>query len=138
MIIVVCLQVVRLRFIRFAIEIPGDSCFDKLNIYDGNSTEAPLIGSHCGSGLPNDTTSSTNSVFVYFTSDGSVQEAGFRIQYMAMEKLGKTTIFLLNVLQIKVQNQQTSVHISPTLVNLFFKSPFDFHLLSPLSTFKKK
>ena len=82
----------QLHFIRFDIEGSSSSCYDKVKIYDGNSTAAPLVSSLCGSSLPEDIITSGNNVFVYFDSDGSVTKTGFIIQYSATE--GKADIIV--------------------------------------------
>ena len=94
----VCLQRVRLHFIRFELEEGG---FDTLSIHDGNSTAAvSLIDSVSGMNVPKDVTSSTNIVFVIFQSDYSVTKAGFRIIYRAVRGMALTTCigFFCNVL----------------------------------------
>ncbi|KAI0222014.1 Cubilin, partial [Lamellibrachia satsuma] len=82
---------VQLHFIRFDIEGYSSSCYDKVKIYDGNSTAAPLISSLCGGSLPEDIITSGNTVFVYFDSDGSITKTGFRIQYSATEATSSRT-----------------------------------------------
>ena len=44
----------------------------------------PLIDSIQGINVPKDVTSSTNTVFVIFQTDGTVTKAGFRIIYTAV------------------------------------------------------
>ena len=53
--------------------------FDFLTIYDGPSAASPLIGTYTGVTLPNGgtITTSTGSVTLVFTSDGSVGRPGF-------------------------------------------------------------
>ena len=55
--------------------------FDCLTLYDGDSSSAPMIGEYCGNSIPNNQISSTNSVFIYFESDGDVTESGFQLEY---------------------------------------------------------
>ncbi|OFY37560.1 MAG: hypothetical protein A2W91_14515 [Bacteroidetes bacterium GWF2_38_335] len=54
-----------------------ESGWDKLYIYDGNSTASPLLGTFSGSAIPGPFTSSGNALTFRFTSDGSNQYAGF-------------------------------------------------------------
>lgn len=46
-------------------------------IYDGADSSAPLIGEYCGSSNPGIIVSSGNSLYMKFTSDGSVTYPGF-------------------------------------------------------------
>ncbi|XP_059158902.1 mucin-like protein [Physella acuta] len=59
----------------------GVSCpYDSLKIYNGTSSSFPLLGAYCGSSLPR-SISSTNSLYLVFTSDASIGGRGFKIQY---------------------------------------------------------
>ena len=46
-------------------------------IYDGDSTNAPLLGTFCGSEIPENITSSGNKLLVKFMSDFTVIATGF-------------------------------------------------------------
>ena len=71
----------RLHFINFNLEV---NCYDTVKVYNGTDAYAPLIRTLCETGaLPGDITTSGNVAFVSFTSDVSIQGAGFRIQYSA-------------------------------------------------------
>ena len=85
---IVLFQRVRLHFFSFSLE---KGCYDKVKVYDGTNSYAPLIRSLCDTyGLPEDITASGNVAFVSFTSDSSGTGAGFRIQYSAfMPAAGK-------------------------------------------------
>ncbi|KAJ7383080.1 hypothetical protein OS493_030967 [Desmophyllum pertusum] len=48
-----------------------EGCCDHVNVYDGGSPSSPLIGRFNGSSLPAPITSSSNNLYVRFTSDGS-------------------------------------------------------------------
>ncbi len=56
-----------------------EACCDDLNIYDGNSATAPLLGNFQGTAIPPSFTSSaTNGCLTFvFTSDGSVTPGGW-------------------------------------------------------------
>ena len=84
------LQRVQLHFTRFDIHSYYDTCsYDRVYIYDGSDTTAPLIHSICDNRfLVNYITSSGNTVFVYFLSDYRYRRSGFEIQYSSVE--GKT------------------------------------------------
>ncbi|KAJ8019622.1 Bone morphogenetic protein 1-like [Holothuria leucospilota] len=72
-------RVIRLTFQTFHLESTSATCtYDSVNIYEGDSTSSPLLaGPFCGSTIPPPVTSTGNVMYVYFESDGSVQESGF-------------------------------------------------------------
>ncbi|KAI0218618.1 CUB and peptidase domain-containing protein 1 [Lamellibrachia satsuma] len=76
----------KLRFNRFELETETDSAchYDKVSIYDGSDATAELMDSLCGSNLPDNVTTTGNTVFVTFTSDDTRVYSGFRISYRTM------------------------------------------------------
>ena len=54
---------------------------DFVYVYDGNSSSARLIGGFSGSSRPGPIVSSSNQLYVRFTSDGSSQYEGFKAIY---------------------------------------------------------
>ena len=73
---------VALKFQSFEIENHDNCVYDFLEIRDGESSAAPLIGTFCGYKMPKDIKSTTNSLWIKFVSDGSVQKAGFSASFM--------------------------------------------------------
>lgn len=65
-------QRLRFTFQQFALE----SCCDYLEVFDGNSINAPLIGRYY-SGMPSEITSTGNSLTFQFSADGGTSSAGF-------------------------------------------------------------
>ncbi len=65
---------VTLEFLEFQTE----SGYDFVDIYDGTTTNAPLIGSYSGSTLPPVVSSSDSSMLVHFTSDGALTDSGWK------------------------------------------------------------
>ncbi|KAM9317096.1 CUB and sushi domain-containing protein 1 [Gastrophryne carolinensis] len=55
--------------------------YDFLHIYEGDSSNSPIIGSFQGSHAPERLESSGNSLFLAFRSDASVGLSGFAIEY---------------------------------------------------------
>ena len=57
--------------------------YDKLTIYDGNSTsDSILLGPSCGTNVSGTSlASSWNTVLVEFQSDEDVERAGFLLEY---------------------------------------------------------
>lgn len=50
-------------------------------VYDGSSSEAPLLGKFCGSKIPHPLVASTNNMMILFKSDASVHRRGFHGKY---------------------------------------------------------
>lgn len=71
---------ISLYFTRFDTE----SCCDKLRIYDGSSTSSPLLGEFSGNRLPPNVTSSSITLYLQFSSDGSKHRPGFLVNYKGM------------------------------------------------------
>jgi len=65
---------ISLHFVQF-----NTAASDKVKIYDGPTTDAPLLGEYSGSTLPDNITSTGNQVLVTFNSTGSAE--GFKIEY---------------------------------------------------------
>ena len=62
----------------------GSRCptaYDKIDIYDGNSSASPLLDTLCGTMQPVSFTSTLNSLFIEFISDSRVQSEGFHASY---------------------------------------------------------
>ena len=73
----VILQAVRLHFLNFDLE----SSYDKVRVYDGSDTTAPLLHTFSGTSRPNDVISTGNTVFVSFVTDSDTTKDGFKITY---------------------------------------------------------
>ena len=66
----------------FELEGPATVCqYDRLVIYDGVDTGAPVLGRYCGDMTPGDLTATGSTMFITFESDRSVSHKGFRAQY---------------------------------------------------------
>ncbi|KAM6953504.1 cubilin [Aplochiton taeniatus] len=76
-------EVVSLNFTHLSMEAHSGCLFDYVEVRDGNSEMAPLIGKYCGHTLPAPISSSSNTVWLRFKSDASVSHAGFRAMYTA-------------------------------------------------------
>lgn len=76
---------IQIEFLSFVTE----SKYDKLAVYDGASTSAPLIGTYSGSVVPANilATNAAGAITVKFTSDASVAKAGWaaRVSTFAYE-----------------------------------------------------
>ncbi|BFZ01255.1 hypothetical protein BsWGS_04294 [Bradybaena similaris] len=72
---------IHLEFVMFNLETSNECSYDYLAIYDGTNITAPQLGKFCGPTLPDPITSSSNSIYVSFFSDASVQREGFTIKH---------------------------------------------------------
>jgi hypothetical protein len=55
--------------------------YDHVNVYDGNSDAATILGSFCGSQIPDAITSTGSEMYVVFISDISFSFLGFSAFY---------------------------------------------------------
>lgn len=84
-----------LLMINFDISYSCD--YDYLNIYDGNSKSAKLIGKFCG-GNDVEVVSSSRSLYLEFHSDDSDEFTGFKFKYAVQQRSG-TVMLLHNIFQ---------------------------------------
>ncbi|KAG7248093.1 hypothetical protein CRUP_005372, partial [Coryphaenoides rupestris] len=68
---------VKIHFDRFQTEVN----YDTLEIRDGPSTSSPVIGEYHGTQAPHFLISTSNFLFLLFTTDNSRSAAGFSIRY---------------------------------------------------------
>jgi len=54
---------------------------DSVKVHDGADVSTTVLGKFCGSTLPHDIFSSSNSLFVSFKSDAGLTGNGFSIKY---------------------------------------------------------
>ncbi|MCS6904199.1 MAG: CUB domain-containing protein [Bacteroidia bacterium] len=83
---------IELRFERFSTE----RCCDFVTVYDGNSDEAPILKRLSGTGDSEPIRSSAGSMFVTFTTDGSISSSGWQASY---QTLSRTLRFQFNQTQ---------------------------------------
>uniref|UniRef100_A0A1I8N3F6 Uncharacterized protein n=2 Tax=Musca domestica TaxID=7370 RepID=A0A1I8N3F6_MUSDO len=76
-------RILRLNFLTFDVEPDPECSRDWLQIHDGNSLAAQLIGRFCGNELPLNGTilSSHNVLFFWFRSDNATQRSGFHMNW---------------------------------------------------------
>lgn len=72
---------IRLEFLNFHLEESDECKFDYLEIFQGKSTNSPLIGRFCGTSVPKIITSESNVVLLKFKSDWSTAHSGFSLKY---------------------------------------------------------
>uniref|UniRef100_A0AAX7VLU9 Cubilin n=1 Tax=Astatotilapia calliptera TaxID=8154 RepID=A0AAX7VLU9_ASTCA len=74
-------RVVDLKFNTFHLEASSSCQFDSVAVYDGPDTLSPLLGKFCGTVLPPNLRSSTNQLFIVFSTDNTVNGIGWRATY---------------------------------------------------------
>ena len=68
---------VKISFHHFELEIHPQCFYDHLSVYDGDSVSASLVGKFCGNKISNPMIASSNSMYLVFKSDATVQRKGF-------------------------------------------------------------
>ncbi|XP_021025680.1 tolloid-like protein 1 [Mus caroli] len=76
---------VGLTFQAFEIERHDSCAYDHLEVRDGASENSPLIGRFCGYDKPEDIRSTSNTLWMKFVSDGTVNKAGFAANFFKEE-----------------------------------------------------
>ena len=77
-------QIVLLTFLTFKLEEQPGCEFDFLQIHDGASASAQMIGRYCGTRLHGVTLNSTsNQMYLWFRSDASVSADGFGVTWLS-------------------------------------------------------
>uniref|UniRef100_A0A5F9C6E7 Metalloendopeptidase n=1 Tax=Oryctolagus cuniculus TaxID=9986 RepID=A0A5F9C6E7_RABIT len=76
---------VGLTFQAFEIERHDNCAYDYLEVQDGTSENSPLIGRFCGYDKPEDIRSTSNTLWMKFVSDGTVNKAGFAANFFKEE-----------------------------------------------------
>lgn len=75
---------VDLTFVTFDVEAGsnGTNCdYDYVQVFDGATTGAPLIGTYCNTNTPTPVSSTGSSITIVFHSDGGLEENGFQIDW---------------------------------------------------------
>ncbi|XP_017142281.1 dorsal-ventral patterning protein tolloid isoform X1 [Drosophila miranda] len=77
---------VQLIFLTFDIESSENCTYDYVQVFSNmEDTSGPMYGQYCGSVLPQDIISMTNSLLVRFKTDSSVPMKGFSASYVAVD-----------------------------------------------------
>ncbi len=73
-------QGIMIDFLKFDVESSNSGCYDKLEIYDGVNTDAPLLGSFCNNNFKNHLKSQNpeGALTFEFTSDSDVTKDGWQ------------------------------------------------------------
>ena len=74
-------QTVLLQFLSFNLESSSTCSYDYLQIRDGDTESANLIGSRlCGDQIPNQIVSSGNTLYMSFHTDRETVRSGFKLR----------------------------------------------------------
>ncbi|XP_071787824.1 cubilin-like isoform X2 [Asterias amurensis] len=80
-------QAVTLTFDDFELEGNADSCiFDYIEVFNGLADDSPSLGRFCGNVAPQGIASTSNTMRVVFTTDGSVAFGGFSARYDSQDQ----------------------------------------------------
>lgn len=74
-------QIGHLKIFLLQIERHDNCAYDYLEIRDGTNENSPLIGHFCGYDKPEDIRSTSNTLWMKFVSDGTVNKAGFAANF---------------------------------------------------------
>ncbi|XP_015810319.3 cubilin [Nothobranchius furzeri] len=78
-------KILRITFPFFDLENSASCNFDFLQIHDGDSASAYMIGKYCGRNNPPDLFSSHNSLYFWFRSDHSISAGGFTVAWQSQD-----------------------------------------------------
>nr|XP_023646366.1 cubilin [Paramormyrops kingsleyae] len=76
-------KIIRITFPHFHLEDSSGCAFDFLQIHDGESAGAHMLGRYCGSSAPAELFSSHNSLYFWFRSDHSISAGGFTVAWQS-------------------------------------------------------
>ena len=85
---------INLSFTEFDLE----EDYDAVIVYDGEDSNAPILASLSGSGLPNVITSTYGVLYMEFLSDTSIRKSGWKATYSSEQILGLDNGFLNNIM----------------------------------------
>lgn len=79
--IILSINEIDLIFLLLQIERHDNCAYDYLEVRDGTNESSPLIGRFCGYDKPEDIRSTSNTLWMKFVSDGTVNKAGFAANF---------------------------------------------------------
>ncbi|XP_054002675.1 cubilin [Hylaeus anthracinus] len=74
-------QRIQITWTKFDLEHSTTCRYDYVKIFDGETTQAPLLGRFCGSTMPPTIKSNSNVILVIFKSDWTIDGDGFSLTY---------------------------------------------------------
>ncbi|MCJ8728547.1 hypothetical protein PDJAM_G00005700 [Pangasius djambal] len=76
-------KILRITFPFFDLEHSSTCSFDFLQIHDGESASAYMLGKYCGTNAPAELFSSHNSLYFWFRSDHIINKGGFTVAWQS-------------------------------------------------------
>ncbi|XP_053662149.1 cubilin homolog [Anopheles marshallii] len=94
-------QVLDITFTQFSLENPvssGECKYDWLQIHDGRTSAAQIIGRFCGNELPRggNFQSTHNMLYLWFRSDNSTAHDGFELQWKSVDPVCGGTLTIVS------------------------------------------
>ncbi|XP_043916230.1 cubilin-like [Protopterus annectens] len=74
-------KIIRITFPYFQLESSTNCMYDFLQIHDGDTASAYMLGKFCGTTVPQELFSSHNSLYFWFRSDHSINAGGFTVAW---------------------------------------------------------
>ncbi|XP_076027535.1 cubilin [Genypterus blacodes] len=78
-------KIMRITFPFFDLEASSSCNYDFLQIHDGDSASAHMLGKYCGQNEPPELYSSHNALYFWFRSDHSVSRGGFNVTWQSQD-----------------------------------------------------
>uniref|UniRef100_A0A671XF34 Cubilin n=1 Tax=Sparus aurata TaxID=8175 RepID=A0A671XF34_SPAAU len=78
-------KILRITFPFFDLESSTNCNFDFLQIHDGDTASAYIIGTYCGQNNPQELYSSHNSLYFWFRSDHTLNAGGFTVAWQSQD-----------------------------------------------------
>ncbi|KAM8810851.1 cubilin [Eudromia elegans] len=78
-------KILRITFPFFQLEASNDCSSDFLQIHDGASASAHMLGKYCGSSPPAELSSSHRSLYFWFHSDHTITAGGFTVRWESQD-----------------------------------------------------
>ncbi|XP_068604308.1 cubilin [Brachionichthys hirsutus] len=78
-------KILHITFPFFDLEDSTNCIYDFLQVHDGESPSALIIGKYCGQNSPQEIHSSHNSLYFWFHSDHSINAGGFTVSWQSQD-----------------------------------------------------
>ncbi len=97
-------SIITLNFSNFDTE----STYDVVSVYDGSSSSSTLLGSFSGSSVPSSVVSSSDRMYVTFTTDGNGTASGWSATYTSSSAPSSSSFIFLPYIRISPSRQDVS------------------------------
>ncbi|XP_060074620.1 mucin-2-like [Ylistrum balloti] len=79
-------HVIELSFEEFDLESDPDCNADRVTIHDASTASGEILATFCGSDSPGNVKSTSNAVFISFTTKNAAEKKGFKLKYTTIAK----------------------------------------------------